>query len=75
MLHIVGRPPLVFSPCVHKRTRQEYTFAPSDGTCETVHGTMSFRRGDAIVIGANGSVYVLTRESFEAAYDKGGLSG
>jgi uncharacterized protein affecting Mg2+/Co2+ transport len=69
MLHLVDRPSTIqFLPCLHRPTEQLYAIAPDHGTIETVHGTMSFRRGDYIMIGANGSLYAITAEAFAEAY-------
>lgn len=74
VINIVGKRPRgkgwEFRPCIHKPTHQEYAVAPCDGTIETAHGTMSFRRGDAVLVGVDGeTMYALQPHSFVAAYD------
>ncbi len=70
MLHIVRRPRnLRFQPCVHKPTEQEFAILPEDGSVETSHGTMTFRRGDPLLVGVDGkTLYTLSKEAFAAAY-------
>jgi hypothetical protein len=69
ILNIVNRPAVLeFRKCVHKPTVQEFAILPCGGTCETQHGSMSFRAGDYLISGVNGQLYVLTPDSFEAAY-------
>lgn len=69
MLHIVELPDLEFMACIHKPTSQRFAILPLDGSVETAHGTMTFRRGDALIVGADGhTLYCLTPEAFAAAY-------
>ncbi len=70
MLHIVNHPDLEFRHCIHKPTQQRFAVAPEDGSVETLHGTMTFRKGDPIVESPDGNTYYcLTEEAFAAAYD------
>lgn len=68
--HLVDRPEgLEFRPCIHKETVQEFAVLPYSGTVETLHGTMAFRAGDRLLVGADGeTLYVITPEAFDAAY-------
>jgi hypothetical protein len=70
MLHVHGKPPidLNWAPCVHRPTRQRYVVLDQDCSVETVHGTMAARKGDVLMEGENRALYVLTWESFQAAY-------
>ncbi len=70
MLHIVDVPALEFRACIHKPTAQRFAILPISGSVETLHGTMTFRKGDALVVGVDGeSLYCLTPEAFAAAYE------
>lgn len=72
MLHIVRRPrKLRFQKCVHKATAQQFAVLPEDGSVETSHGTMTFRKGDRLMVGADGkTLYALSARAFEAAYTR-----
>ncbi len=71
MLHIVSRPKrLKFKKCVHRPTEQQFAVLPENGSVETAHGTMTFRKGDMLLVGVDGkTLYALTPEAFEPAYD------
>ena len=71
MQHIVKRPRgLQFRNCRHKPTDQQFAVLTEDGSVETKHGTMTFRKGDVLMIGSNGkTLYTLAVEDFKDAYD------
>jgi hypothetical protein len=72
ILHIVERPrDLTFRRCRHKPTEQEYAVLPHGGSVETIHGTMTFRKGDRLIVGSDGhTLYALTPEAFKAVYEE-----
>ncbi len=57
-----------WQPCTHLATKQWYAILREDTSVETPHGTMTGRTGDVLMMGLNEQLYVLTRKSFEDAY-------
>lgn len=59
-----------FLPCVHRPTQQSYVIAPDHGSVETLHGTMTFRKGDYLLTSPDGNtLYCITAEAFAASYE------
>jgi PGDYG protein len=44
-------------------------FAKDDGTLPTIEGPVAFRRGDALLTGAHGDRWPVSRERFDATYE------
>ncbi|WP_028216608.1 PGDYG domain-containing protein [Paraburkholderia oxyphila] len=45
-------------------------FADEDGTCATLEGSVRYRAGDAIVTGALGEQWPISRDRFEQTYER-----
>jgi PGDYG protein len=44
-------------------------FAPADGVCETLEGSVRYRAGDAILTGTKGEHWPIRRDSFLSNYE------
>ncbi len=46
----------------------QVTFATCDGSLTTLEGVVSYRAGDALMIGPQGECWPITRDRFDASY-------
>ena len=56
----------------------DFEFATEDGEIETLEGTMSYKKGDAIITGVKGEKYACRRDIFDQTYsiiDEGHAEG